>query len=661
MATDGRDSLIRPPPPFRTRSPRILTALDQNRNRSVPKALPKPKEAGSPSGDSLTVVDANVVRIGLAVLFRGAWEHKKAFIASVVCGVAFAILQVTSASVLGHVTETLIEPSFQSGRIDRGLLISGISLIVAVTIGRALTVAGRRVFASLTQFSLYASFRHRLARQYNDLPLSWLRRHSTGQLLSNINADVEAMWFVMAPFPFALGTVAMLIYAVITILIADVWLGVVAIVLIPSVLAVNVLYQRFASPLIRSAQGLRADVSEVAHESFDGAAVIKTLGREGHEADRFNDAAFRLRDKMIRAGYVRGWFDPLMESLPNLGVLAVLSVGAWRIASGDIDVGTLVAVAYLFTLMALPLRSIGWVLGDLPRLVVGWGRVRSVLQAKPDMTFGDATLPGGGQVPLELRDVGFGYDDGRDETRPLVLEGVNLEVATRGPDNRVVALVGATGSGKSTITNLVSRLMDVTAGSVRLEALDIRDLRAAAITDQVALVLQQAFLFDDTVRNNVTMGADFDDEQVWDALGVAQADTFVRALPHGLDTVLGERGGTLSGGQRQRIALARAIVRRPRLLVIDDATSAVDPSVEAAILDGLRSADLDCAILVVAYRKATIALADQVVFVHRGRVAGAGTHAELAETVPEYASLVNAYDEATIAHKLLEAKTGERR
>jgi ATP-binding cassette subfamily B protein len=627
----------------------------------VPKALPKPGEAASPSGDSLTVVDANVVRIGLAVLFRGAWEHKKVFLASVVSGVAFAVLQVTSASVLGRVTTNLIEPSFKSGRIDRGLLISGVSLIVAVTIGRALTVAGRRAFASMTQFSLYAGFRHRLARQYNHLPLSWLRRHSTGQLMSNINADVEAMWFVMAPFPFALGTVAMLIYAVVTILIADVWLGVVALVLIPVVIAVNVFYQRFASPLIRSAQGLRAEVSEVAHESFDGAAVIKTLGREEQEAARFNDAAFRLRDKMIRAGYIRGWFDPLMESLPNLGVLAVLSVGAVRIASGDIDVGTLVAVSYLFTLMALPLRSIGWVLGDLPRLVVGWGRVRSVLQAEADMAFGDETLAVGGPVPLELRDVGFGYDDGRDDTRPLVLEGVNLEVATRGPDNRVVALVGATGSGKSTVTHLVSRLMDVTAGSVRLEALDVRQLRAGAITDQVALVLQQAFLFDDTVRNNVTMGADFTDAQVWDALAVAQADTFVRSLPHGLDTVLGERGGTLSGGQRQRIALARAIVRRPRLLVIDDATSAVDPSVEAAILDGLRSAELDCGILLVAYRKATIALADKVVFVHRGRVAGAGTHAELAETVPEYAALVNAYDEATIAHKLLEAKAGEHR
>ena len=320
--------------------------------------------------EDLSVVDPRILRTGLSVLLRGAWEHKRVFGWSFVSGIVFALLQVYSATVLGHVTDNLIVPAFENGRPGLGTIVSGAAIVFVIAVCRALAVAARRVFASLTQFALYADYRHRLNRQYTDLPLAWHRRHPTGQLLSNVNADVEAMWFVMAPFPFALGTVAMLIYAVISILSADVWLGLVALILIPSIIVINVAYQRVASPLVTRGQQLRAEVSQVAHESFDGAAVVKALGREGQETTRFAEASHRLRDALIRVGYVRGWFDPMMDALPSVGVVAVIAVGAWRIKAGAIDTGTLVQVSYLFTLMALPLRSIGWVLGDLPRLVV---------------------------------------------------------------------------------------------------------------------------------------------------------------------------------------------------------------------------------------------------------------------------------------------------
>ena len=224
---------------------------------------------------------------------------------------------------------------------------------------------------------------------------------------------------------------------------------------------------------------------------------------------------------------------------------------------------------------------------------------------------------------------------------------------------RVIAVVGTTGSGKSTLTMLATRLMDVESGAVHLDGHPVEHYADGAIPEQAALVLQQAFVFDDSVRGNVTLGADYDDEAVWGALRLAQAETFVRRLPDGLDTGLGERGGSLSGGQRQRIALARAILREPRLLVLDDATSAVDPTVELAILDGLRSEQVDASILVVAYRKATIALADEVIFLSHGRIAGQGTHEELSATNAEYRALVNAYDEAAIAHQLLEQPEDE--
>ena len=206
-------------------------------------------------------------------------------------------------------------------------------------------------------------------------------------------------------------------------------------------------------------------------------------------------------------------------------------------------------------------------------------------------------------------------------------------------------MVGATASGKSTLTSLLLRLVDPGEGEVLLDGLDLRDLAAGQLAENAALVPQQAFLFDDTVRGNVGLGADVPDETVWEALRTAQADGFVAALPDGLDTRLGERGTTLSGGQRQRLSLARALVRRPRLLVMDDATSAVDPEVEARILAALRAGDAASTVLVVAYRKATIALADEVVYLREGRIDDQGTHSELLARNPGYADLVNAYEQ----------------
>ena len=287
---------------------------------------------------------------------------------------------------------------------------------------------------------------------------------------------------------------------------------------------------------------------------------------------------------MIRVGRVRGTFDPIMEALPNIGVLLVLLIGASRLQSGAINVGQLVRVAYLFTLLAFPIRAIGWVLGELPRSVVGYDRVERVLSATGAQQYGDARLPAdAGPANSALIDVTFHYQG----SEP-VLHDVSFEVRP----GSTLAVVGPTGSGKSTLAGLLVRLLDPVSGEVRLDGLDLRDLAVGQVPSTAALVPQQTFLFDDTVRGNVALGLPVSDDDVWAALGIAQADGFIAALPQGLDTEIGERGASLSGGQRQRLALARALVRRPRLLVLDDATSSVDPHVEAAILAGLRSADL---------------------------------------------------------------------
>jgi ABC-type multidrug transport system fused ATPase/permease subunit len=346
-------------------------------------------------------------------------------------------------------------------------------------------------------------------------------------------------------------------------------------------------------------------------------------------------------------------FDPALEALPTLGVLAVLLVGTARISAGAMAPGDLVQVAYLFTILAFPVRAIGWVLGELPRSVVGWDRVSRVLDATGEPTFGSATLPGGGgAAALDVRAVRFGYD-GAD-----VLHDVTFTV----PAGRTVAVVGPTGSGKSTLTTLIVRLVDPRTGTVVLDGVDLREVARGGVAGAAAVVPQQTFLFDDTVRGNVTLGLDVDDETVWAALRVAQADRFVAALPEGLGTRIGERGMSLSGGQRQRLALARAVVRRPRLLVLDDATSSVDPRVEAAILAGLRDrssgtdGSLAATVLVVAYRKATIAMADEVVYVEHGRVVDRGTHAELLGRCEGYGQLVTAYEREQAEREALETE-----
>ena len=460
-------------------------------------------------------------------------------------------------------------------------------------------------------------------------------------LLSNANADVESTWFVIAPLPMAIGVIAMLVFATIAMFAADVWLALVGCLVFPLVFVANVIFQRYLQPLATRAQQLRADVSEVAHESFDGALVVKTLGREAAETERFRTPTYALRDANIAVNKARGMFDPVIDGLPRLGVLAVLLVGVGRVRSGGADAGDVVQVAFLFTLIGFPIRALGWVLGELPRSIVGWDRVQRVLTAEGGMEYGEARLTSTKAARLQVAGVRFGYLPERD-----VLAGVDFTIEP----GRTVAVVGPTGAGKSTMTTLLTRLVDPEQGAVKIDGIDLRDLARDELAGSVALVAQTAFLFDDTIRGNITLGGDYSDDDVWDALRIAQGDGFVKALSDGLDTKVGERGTTLSGGQRQRIALARALVRRPRLLILDDATSAVDPQVEARILAGLRSAvqeDSGAAttVLVIAYRKATISLADEVLFLDEGRIAGARhAHSSCRLRSAAYRDLVDAYE-----------------
>jgi ATP-binding cassette subfamily B protein len=574
---------------------------------------------------------------GLRILGQAIRTEPRLFTVGAVGSCLFGLLIIANSYVVGAVIGHVVVPAFTEHRIR----VAELGLIAVVFLGisvlRVASIFGRRLGAGYMQFRLQARYRRAVTRRYLALPPSWHQRHATGTLLSNANSDVEAAFVPIAPLPFAVGTIVMIFAAVVSLFITDWVLALVGVTLFPALFGLNVLYSRRMSPRQIRAQQLRAKVSAVAHESFDGALVVKTMGREADESRRFGVFVTELRDALVAVGRLRGLFDPLMDSLPSVGTLAVLLLGAWRLQTGAISVSELVSVAFLFTVLAFPVRAIGWVVAELPRSVAGWERVQAVLSADGDLAYGSVNPTASGPAGLVFDKVTFAYGDSP------VLHDVSFTV----PAGKTVALVGATGSGKSTIASLAVRLVDPAKGTVTVDGVALPELSAPALAATSALVPQVPFVFDDSVRGNVTLDRDgLDDDAAWSALRLAQAGGFVSKLPDGLDTAVGERGTSLSGGQRQRLTLARALAGRPRLLVLDDATSAVDPRVEAAILASLRGREAGASILVVAYRRATIALADEVVYLQHGRVVATGTHAELMDTVPGYLDLVTAYEQA---------------
>src|SRR4051794_12699182 len=326
---------------------------------------------------------------GFAVLGVAIRREPWIFALSPLGSVLFGALTVADAWVLGWSTQHVLLPAFEDGEIDSSLLWAVFALFLGVALLRAVGIVARRLGAGVMQYRMQAHTRRAVTRQYLSLPMEWHQRHPTGQLLSNANSDVEAAWGPIAPLPMAVGTVAMMVIAIVQMFLADVVMAVVGLLVFPAVVVANLFYQRYSSPLMTNAQQLRAELSEVAHESFDGAMVVKTLGRESEETERFAETAHRLRDVNMRAGRIRAAFDPTLAALPSLGVLVVLAVGVERVLGGATDAGDVVTVAYLLTIVAFPIRSIGWLLGEFPRSVVGFHRVRTVLRATGEMQYGD--------------------------------------------------------------------------------------------------------------------------------------------------------------------------------------------------------------------------------------------------------------------------------
>ena len=559
--------------------------------------------------------------------------HPRPFLAAVFGAVLFAVGSIALTTALGRATDDVLEPAFSGGVEARAIWLS-VAALMGFGLIRAVGIMIRRYYSGVSGERVMATLRTRIAERYRALALAYHRETPTGELLAHMEADVKAAVDVFWPVPFATGVVVLIVLAMIQLLSADVYLALVALILFPTLALMNRSFARRMEGPARRAQERIGEVSAVAHESIDGALVVKTLGREQAETDRLAASARELRNERVQAGYVRATFEAALDALPALSATLLVAVGSWRVSVGAITLGQLVGFVALFGLLAWPMRFIGWILAELPRAVVGYARLETVFEEPVTVRPAEDPVPlPAGPLALEVDDVHHVLDGSR------VLDGVSLWIE---PEESV-AIVGQTGGGKSTLAQLLVRLADPDDGVVRVGGVDLRHADPASLREAVSIVFQESFLFSTTIEENIALDSGAGDDAVERAARIAAVDRFVRNLPDGYGTVVGERGHTLSGGERQRVALARAIVRRPRALILDDATSSVDPTIEAAILSALRD-ELRTTLVVIAYRLSTIRLADRVVFLARGRVVATGTHDELMATAPGYADIIRAYE-----------------
>jgi ATP-binding cassette, subfamily B, bacterial len=549
----------------------------------------------------------------IATLIR---RHRKPFIVAVAGAAVYATCTVLSSMAIRRVVDDVLKPRFEDGSVANATLLGSLFLVVIIGLVRAAGVVVRRSFAGIAEWRAAGSFAGDVVQRISSQPVTWLSRKSTGDVVARLSTDTEAAVSVLAPLPFASSVVVMLAVAAVLMILTDLVMGLIALVLLPLVLLLNLLYQARVDHHYQDAQLELGNLSSAVHESFDGVTVVKAFGAEERESIRLSRVAGRLRNARIELVRLRATFETILDALPSLGIIVLLLVGALRIEAAKLSVGELTSFVYLFTLIAFPLRLIGYALSELPHSQAGLDRVEELLSEPLEDQPNIAVASSG--VAIALGGVTVGG----------ILVGVNLAVA---PGERV-AVVGPTGSGKSTLVRVLCGTLAVDDGTVEI------------IDGGVAVVFQEPFLFAQTIRHNLTMGRPLSDEQIWSALELSKADSFVRDLPGGLETVVGERGVGLSGGQRQRLALARAVMAGRPILLLDDTTSALDPTTEADIVGALMDFSPHTTFVIVASRPSTIALAERVVFLVDGKVADTGGHVELMARNAAYRGMIEAFE-----------------
>jgi len=511
-------------------------------------------------------------------------------------------------------------------RRGTGTLAWVVAAIVVAGILKAAFMVGRRLISGRQALGIEKDMREGLYAHLLRLSFGFYDRHQTGQLMSRATVDLQSVRFFLGFGLIFFFQHVLTIVSVGAVLFVLEWrLALIALAITPVIVAVAYRYSHVSHPVLREVQQRLGEVATVTEESIVGVHVVKAFAQEERRQARFERASGGVFEQTVRAFRQRAIYVPLLSFLPMLAQAAVLLVAGRMVVDGALTLGEFFQFNLLLAMLIVPLRSLGMWIGQAQRATASGERIFEVMDEPEGVEDRPGALelpPGPGAIRFER--VGFAYSAGRP-----VLEEIELDLAAA----RTVALIGHTGSGKTTLAALVPRFYDATEGRVLVDGIDVRDVTRRSLRREIGVISQDPFLFSATVRENIAFGVlDATDEQVERAAHAAQAHEFIGELPHGYDTIIGERGITLSGGQRQRLAIARALVIDPRILILDDATASVDATTEARIRVGLAEAMRGRTTIIIAHRLSTIALADEIVVLDQGRIAARGTQAELLRT-----------------------------
>ncbi len=510
------------------------------------------------------------------------------------------------------------------------------AILLAAVLRLGLTMV-RRIVAGKVSLSVEFDLRRDLYTHLQRLELGWFDTQQTGQLMSRSTVDLQAIRFFLGYglIFFSQSLLTVLLAGGVMFFIKP-WLALIALIPAPFVVLTAVRFTRLSRPAMQEVQQRIAELTAEAEENVTGIRVVKAFAREDHQFRRFQGAVARLFDQSIVSTRIQAFFSPLIGALPQVGTALVLLIGGISVINGNLSLGDFTAFYTYMLMLASPLRMVGMALGMGQRAIAAGNRLFEILDRDPEITAppGAPALPDGAGL-IEMKDVSLRYSEGT----PEALTGIDLTVEA----GKRVAIVGPSGSGKTSLVALIARLYDPTEGTISIDGADLKTVDITSLRTHTAYVSDDSFLFGDTVAENIAYArGDASRDDVIHAATLAHADGFIRELPDGYDTVVGERGLTLSGGQRQRVAIARALLADPRVLILDDATSSLDATTERAIRQGLAEAMENRTTLVIAHRLSTISLADEVLVMDRGRIVDRGSHEELMERSQLYSDLIAA-------------------
>ena len=553
-------------------------------------------------------------------------DNKRNFIIAMSSAVLWCFLVVVQP----YIIKIIIDDGIVTGN-QRNLIIL-ISFMILAGYSRAISIGTRRYFGMHVSYNVEAGIRNKIFTHMQKLAFNYHDKVPTGELMARASSDASQVRLAFAIAPLATANIFLLFILSITLITLSLPLGAIVILSIPAVLWLASNFSSKALDISLKVKEAEARMTTEVEEQLGGIRVVKAFGNEEYASGKVESAVSSIYDTSLDYLKLRTRFVPMFELIPMIITLAVLLLGGYLSINDLISLGEFIAFTQYVFLLLWPLRITAWFLSEIPSSVAAGTRILELLDEVPLITDNKSTkkLPIDGDGTIAFNEVNFKYGNEK------IFNSLTFNIDGK----KTVAIVGATGSGKSTLAYLLPRLYEIESGSIEIDGVNINDLKLNELRSNVSLAFEESFLFSNSARENIALGlGDASQEEVERAALTARAHEFISLLPESYETKVGERGYGLSGGQRQRIALARAILRKPRILILDDALSAVDASTEEEIRNELKKVMKNMTTLIITNRAPTIELCDEVVFIENGSVKAQGTHTELIDNVDSYKSL----------------------